>query len=144
MENKAILSVVLSIVSIIGGMVLNFQQFLMGSTASEKNLIVTLVYMVIWILAIAIGVKSKSYRIIRCFSVFWTATSIVSLITVYVKLTGISAVGAIPFVILLLTQWYGVTFFINEFLTSAIIISVISFVLIITCLRSLKNIKSDC
>ena len=55
MKNKAKPVVILSIVAVIGGMVLNFQEFLMGSPANAKNLIVTFTYIAIWILVLIIG-----------------------------------------------------------------------------------------
>lgn len=50
MKNKTILLIVLPISTIILGLVLNFPEALMGSAASTKNLIVTLVYLATWIL----------------------------------------------------------------------------------------------
>jgi hypothetical protein len=127
MKYKALTSAILSVVAIIGGIYLNFHQFLMGSPANIKNLIVTIVYVIIWIISLNIGSESKNCRVMKYFYIFWIATLIISVITAYVNMTEVYAGWAIPFAILLLTQWYGINFFINNFVTIAIIIAVLSF-----------------
>lgn len=128
-------------IAIISGIYLNFPQFLMGSPANIKNLIVTLAYVIIWITALIIGIRSKNYMIMRCFYIFWIVTLIFSIVTVFINMTEIYAAWAVPFVILLLTQWYGFQFFINNFETSAIIIAVISLVAIAAIKLMLKKQK---
>lgn len=49
MKYKALISISLSVIAIIGGIYLNFPKFLMGSQANIKNLIVTFAYVIIWI-----------------------------------------------------------------------------------------------
>ncbi|MHC1685257.1 MAG: hypothetical protein AB6733_20350 [Clostridiaceae bacterium] len=139
MKDKAIISVILSLVAIIGGLVINFPQFLMGNSANVKNLIATLVYLIIWVLALIIGARSKCRGIMKCFFVFWISTLIFSVMTIYVNITEVYVGWAIPFVILLLSQWYGIGFFINGFVTIAIIIAVISLVMTLTVMGVIKN-----
>lgn len=126
MKYKTAISVILSITAVSGGMILNFPQFLMESPATLKNLVVTIAYVVTWIFALIIGIRSMSRRVKRYFCMFWAATLIFSMLTVYVNLTGIYAGWAIPFVILLLTPWYGICFLIDDFMQSAIVIALIS------------------
>lgn len=70
MKNIFGLTVVLSIGSIIIGLVLNFPEYLTGTEATIKNLVVTIIYMAIWILVLLIGVKYKSMSIIKYSCVF--------------------------------------------------------------------------
>ncbi|MGF7047838.1 hypothetical protein J2T13_002344 [Paenibacillus sp. DS2015] len=127
MKNNAITVVSLSIVAVIGGIVLNFQEFLMGNTATTKNVIVTLAYIAIWILVLVLASKNKS-RIIMMYCLgFWIATLLFAMLTIYINVTEATVNWAIPFVIVLLGQWYGVMFLVGDFLIGSIIIAFISF-----------------
>ncbi|SET64294.1 hypothetical protein SAMN05660297_03020 [Natronincola peptidivorans] len=129
MENKITMTMVLSILTVVAGMILNFQEFLMGSPATIKNLIVTLAYIIIWIFILVISIQSKNHRVIKYLSILWILTSFVSIVTAYVNITGASAYWVIPLAILLLGQWYGIHFFVTSFLTSSIIVASISLVM---------------
>lgn len=141
MENKATAKILLSIVTVIGSMALNFQEFLMGSPATVKNLIVTLLYIAIWILILAVSIKSRNRGIMKYYSVFWIITLFLAILTAYVNATGTSADWAIPFALLLLGQWYGINFFVGSFLTSSIIIGFISLLMFAAAVTSLKRTK---
>ncbi|MCT8138433.1 hypothetical protein H1D32_12170 [Anaerobacillus sp. CMMVII] len=134
------ISILLAIIIIIVGIILNFSEFSMGSPATMKNLIVTFVYFAIWVLVITIGAKSKSRGTMRYYSVFWLITLFFSIITGYVNVAEVNVDWAIPFVILFLTQWYGINFFVESFLTSSIIIAFISLIMFITTIVSLKKV----
>jgi hypothetical protein len=131
MESKTIFLVLLPISIIILGIVLNFQEFLMGSQVSIKNLIVSLVYLAIWIVAFRICSKIKNRIIMRCYSVFWLLTLILAMITVFVNLTEVNLSGAIPFVILFLTQWYGIDYFIDSHIITLTLVSLVSLIMFI-------------
>jgi hypothetical protein len=141
MKNNAIIVVFLSIVAVIGGLVLNFHEFLMGSTANAKNLIVTFIYIVIWILVLVFGSKSKSRIIMMYCFTFWLATFLISMLTIYINATEATFNWAIPFVIFLLGQWYGVNFFVDDFLTASIIIASISLGISTAVILLLRRIK---
>lgn len=140
-NKKTTVIIFLSVVNIIGGMTLNFQEFLMGSPATVKNLIVTLVYLALWILILTTGIKSNSRGIIQYCTIFWGIMLFLSIVTVYVNATGASADWALPLAVLLLGQWYGINFFMESFLTSSIIIAVISLAILIISIKSLKTTK---
>lgn len=139
MKNKATATILLSVLAIAGGMVLNFQEFLMGSPATVKNLIVTFVYIAVWILVLIIGIKNKNRGIMKYCSVFWIITLFLSILTGYVNITGAQVDWALPFAILLLGQWYGITFFVGSFLTASIITAFISLVMLVITLISHKH-----
>lgn len=125
---NGITAVLLSFFAIIGGIVLNFQEFLMGNPANEKNLIVTIVYVAIWMIIMFLGYSMKSSKLMMYCSVYWTATLIFSILTIYINATEATVNWAIPFVILFIGQWYGVMCFIDNFLNASILITSISFV----------------
>lgn len=110
MKYKALISITLSMLAIISGIYLNFPQFLMGSPANIKNLIVTMAYVFIWVTALIIAIKSKNYMVMKYFYIFWIVTLIFSIVTAFINMAEIYAAWAVPFVILFLTQWYGTTF----------------------------------
>lgn len=143
MKHKALISISLPMIAIISGIYLNFPQFLMGSPANIKNLIVTIAYIIIWITALFIGTRSKNYIVMRIFFIFWIVTLVFSIVTVFINMAEIYAAWAVPFVILLLTQWYGIQFFIKSLETSAIIIAVLSLAAIVTIKLMLKETKGD-
>lgn len=126
MENKAITAIILSIVAVIGGLVLNFQEFLMGSAANIKNFTVTFLYIGIWIFAIFLGWKSKSYKLMSYYLAFWIATFITSILTIYINTTDATVSWAIPVVILFIGQWYGTMLFVDNFVIGSIAIAVFS------------------
>ncbi|MDF2883945.1 MAG: hypothetical protein K0R54_4510 [Clostridiaceae bacterium] len=63
--------------------------------------------------------------------------------TIFINMAEIYAAWALLFVILLLTQWYGIQFFINNFQASAIIIAVLSITATVTIKLMLKETKGD-
>jgi hypothetical protein len=131
----------LSIVTVIVAMAFNFPQFLMGSPATVKNIIVTLVYITIGILVLIISARNKNRQIIKASLVFWLLTFIFALFTAYINLTDAIAYWAIPFVIVLLGPWYGISFFTSSFLMVSIIIVLLSLGLSIAAVLSLRRTK---
>ena len=141
MKNKATTVIILSILTVIIGMGLNFQEFLMGSPATLKNFIVTFAYITMWMLIIIRSTKFKNRGVMRYYSIFWILTLFLSIVTGYVNITGAQVDWAIPFAILLLGQWYGINFFVGSFLTASIIITFISLVMLSITVILLKRIK---
>lgn len=70
MKNKITATMVLSIITVIGGMALNFNEFLMGNPASIKNLFVTFAYIAIWVFVLIIGIRNKNRGIMKYCSTF--------------------------------------------------------------------------
>lgn len=133
--------VILAIVAVIGGIVLNFEELAFGSSATTKNLIVTFIYIVIWIYFLIIGIKNKSHKMIKFCFVFWIITLFFSLLTVYINTAEASVDWAIPFVIVLLGPLYGIRYYVNDFQTLSIIIALISFGISMAAILSFKRIK---
>jgi hypothetical protein len=142
LKNKvSIIPIILSILIVIGGMVLNFQEFLMGSPATLKSVIVTTAYILIWILLLMIGIKNKDSVVMKYYSVFWVLTMFTSLITAFVNVADANIGFVNIFVILLLGQWYGIKFIVGSYLTTLIIIAIISLIMIIISIFSIRNFK---
>lgn len=140
MRNNVFLMIV-PIFVVIVCLVLNFQEFLMGSPATAKNLIVTLVYFAIWIFIFILAVKSGNHKLLKYYSAFWLLTLLFAIITGFVNVTGLNANWAIPFVILFLTQWYGVELLVDHFLITSIIIATLSLMMCIATLFFFKKSK---
>jgi hypothetical protein len=85
-ERKTI-SIIFPIFAIIVGIKFNFQEFLMGSPATVKNLIVTFVYIAIWTYVLTIRYKSKN-KIMKYYSAFWLLTLLFAILTGFVNMTG--------------------------------------------------------
>lgn len=132
---------VLSIATVIAAVVLNFPEFLMGSPASVKNLIVTLAYTAIGILVLGISTTNKRRRLMAVCAAFWLLTLLFALLTAYVNVIDVIVDWAIPFVIVLLGPWYGIMFFISDFLSASVIIALISFGMLATAIWLLKCTK---
>ena len=120
-----IIAVVLSIVAVIGGLILNFPQFLYGDNANTKNLIVTILYLAIWLFVLFSAYKSKSRGVLIYFLVFWLSIIVVSAITMFAQITEWNFDWFIPF-ILLIVPFYGIEFFTNNYVFSSIVIAAIS------------------
>ncbi|MGI6130149.1 MAG: hypothetical protein ACOYEO_08715 [bacterium] len=131
----------LSIVTIIVAAALNFPEFLMGSPAIAKNIVVTAIYIAIGILVLVISTINNSRRMMTAFGVFWSLTLLFALLTAYVNLTDVIVDWAIPFVIVLLGPWYGISFFTNNFFTASIVIALISFGMSVAALLLLQRMK---
>lgn len=134
-------TVFLSIAAVIAAAALNFPEFLMGSPASVRNIIVTVAYITIGILVLVISTINKRRRIMAVCAAFWLLTLLFALLTAYVNITDVIVDWAIPFVIVLLGPWYGVSFFISDFVAVSIIIALISFGMLATAILLLKCTK---
>lgn len=150
MENKrpittilSLTAVILSLAAFIICMILNFQEFLMGSLVTTKNVIVTFSYLTIWILTLIIGIIIKNHGIVRYCSAFWIITLFIATLTVYINATGNTADWALPLVVLFLGQWYGIGFFVSSIIAESIIIALISLVILVITHILLKHTKSS-
>lgn len=123
--------IIVPLVITIVGIILNFPEFLMGSPATVKNLFVSAIYLGAWIFVIKKSSNNRKQGISMVYLLFWFVTLFFSFVTVYVNVSEAIADWAIPFVILFLTQWYGLTIFIDSHHTFAISIALISLVMVI-------------
>ncbi|MHC1685434.1 MAG: hypothetical protein AB6733_21245 [Clostridiaceae bacterium] len=127
-----------AVILVLSCMFLNFQEFLFGTPATEKNLIVTIVYLLSWILILITGIKNSSYKFMKYSYIFWIIMLLLSILTVYINVTGASVDWVLPFIALLLGQWYGLRFFVTNLLDVSIIIAFISLVMVASVGLSIK------
>lgn len=143
MKRKEIILIYFPIFAIIFGVVLNMPEFFKGSPATMKNLIVTLLYFAIWVLVLSIAYKYKNRKLMRYYSAFWLMTLFFAVLSVYVNMVYFVANWAIPFVGLLLPQWYGIRLFAEHLLVTNIIISSVSLIMFIATVLSLKRPQNE-
>ncbi|WP_409253786.1 hypothetical protein V1502_07760 [Bacillus sp. SCS-153A] len=144
MKNKiSNMLVVLSVLLVTIGINLNFDESIMGHHATGKNVIVTVIYIIGWLYVLGMAVKKKATGVLICFAVFWTLTLIFAMLTAYVNATpDTNATWAIPFVMMFLTPWYGVMFWMDSFIISSIMIAIISLIIVITLFLSIRGAYS--
>jgi hypothetical protein len=116
-------------VATIASMILNFPEFLMGSPATVKNIIVTLIYLISWIVFLIILLRSKTHGLIKYNLLFWLITFSLALLTYYANATEATLNWAIPFVIIFLGPWYGIRILTGNFLILSVFIMLISSVM---------------
>ncbi|MBN7772479.1 hypothetical protein [Clostridium aminobutyricum] len=142
MRNK-ILLVLSSIVVIIGSGILNFNEFLMGSPANIKNVMVTFLYIIFWILFLVIGIKLKSKILLKYSLAFWLITLFAAGMATYANITDHSPSIGLPFVACFLGQWYGLDFSINNYTVTNSIILLISLLMSATVIVFLIRIGNE-
>jgi len=85
MENKRTLSVVfviLSMITFIACLLLNFNEFQDGSLASIRSVIITFSYANVWILVLVTGIKGRNSGAVKYCSIFWFITFIYSVLVI--------------------------------------------------------------
>lgn len=138
---NTIIFIIVPILAVIIAVILNFQEFLMSSPVTVKNIFVTFVYLAIWISILIITLKSKNHFAMNYYYlVFWLLTLFFAVITVFANVKEFDTDWTIPFIILLLTPWYGI--FVDNHLITAIIVASLSLIMFIAFLFTLKKPSS--
>ena len=143
MNYRVILCLVLPIFIMVFGLTVNFYEFLSGSPATIKNLIVTFVYMSIWVTCLVIALNAESLALMRFYSIIWLLTLGIAGLTAYINYTDttVNFGWAIPFAVLFLAQWIGLNFLIDSYLVLSLIISIISLIMFITITSIIRRWK---
>ncbi len=133
--------IMISIMNIVGGIIFNLRGFMNDYwPVTFKNVIVTLIYVAVWIIIFRTAIKNEYFGVIKVYSVFWRITCILALVTIMIKVTGINADGATLFIIPFLSQWYGIRYFIeNSGVVSGMITIISLFILASTYLLSKRK-----
>ena len=135
--------VILAVLAAAGGVMLNFKEFLMGSPANLKNVLVTLAFVFVWLFVFKTAARSKTRGIVLFSAVYWCMTLIFSVLTAAVNLTHAQIDWAIPFVIILIGPWYGLYFFAKDFFTTALLIALVSLGMLIVTAVIAKRKEED-
>jgi len=126
MMNKQPMQVLLVLMAVSAAAAINFPEYLMGSAATVKNLLVSAAYPALWIFIPGRILERLGPRARFFFILFWGGTLLIALVTAYVNVTGGSAVWAILPALPLLGPWYGVMFFATDFLVMAALVALFS------------------
>ncbi|MGE5628822.1 MAG: hypothetical protein ACM3X7_12085 [Solirubrobacterales bacterium] len=138
---KTVMLIILSILLVIGCMILNFKEFLMGSPATINNLFVTFTYIIIWILISIISIRMKNPILLKYCTFFWFITLLLGILIAFTNATGIPVSWALLLAVLLLGQWNGLGYFHISHLTMSVIISTISLGMFLAAFLSIKKVK---
>jgi hypothetical protein len=142
MNRKQTFLICLSISAIIGGIILNFREFVNDYWhVNSKNAIVTFAYISIWLLIIIAAIKNEYTIIIKSSIIFWVITLVLSLLAIYINVAGVNAGGVILLAILFLSQWTGLNYFIESYLYIFIIIALFSLSILTINIVSLQRYK---
>ncbi|MCB2340230.1 hypothetical protein [Clostridium estertheticum] len=145
MENKRILLTILSVATYIICLVLNIAVFISDIPITMKNVIVTLIYISVLILATILEIIIKNIKIVKYLSMFWFATLFSGVLLVYINTIntiGLTPHWMTPFMVLFISPWCGLGYFVNSNILNAIIITLISLIMFIITVISLKHTKS--
>ena len=150
MGNKRTLSVVfimLSMITFIACLLLNFIEFQDGSSASIRSVIITFSYATVWILVLVTGIMSRNRGAVKYCSIFWFITFISSFLGIYANINMVHTAGRwtdliFPLYLLSMSQWYGLMFFVHSDITYFILIAVISLVMLAIAVIWLKRNKN--
>ena len=63
LKGKTLVTIIIPLFIIVVGINMNFQETLMGGPATNKNLIVTFLYLTIWILVLIMSIKNKIRKV---------------------------------------------------------------------------------
>lgn len=120
---------------------INFPEHLMGDTATIKNLVVTLAYSFGWVGIILVSITNNNDRFLLFSRYFWLLTLISALISIYVNVTSIEAMWALLPVVIFLTPWYGLRYFISSFIGLSSITALFSLFVIVTLIIRVRSNK---
>lgn len=144
MKNITAVIIILSTLISIGGIILNFSEFLMGGPATIENVVVTIIYLTMWIFISIISVVFKARGIIKYCSIFWAINLLLGILS-YANFIDIPVSGALafPFGIIFFGQLYGIRYFARNYIAFSIVVIFIALVMFLITFTSLKGIKQD-
>jgi hypothetical protein len=135
-----IITIIISIVAFYAGLRINFYGFLNGSSATELDVVVTIIYLSLWAYILKYSIKNKNMLVLKYNFLFWCLNLITGILVTYANLTDDSIDGAILLVILFYSQWKGINYFV-DFKLSAIVYLCISLFMWLISLLYLYKIK---
>ncbi|WP_010199795.1 hypothetical protein [Bacillus sp. m3-13] len=132
MNYKILACLFLPILNIAFGLKLNLLDSFKGSPATFENLLVTIVHLAVWIFSLTFAYKAESKAMLKLYAIFWALTLAISALTAYINSveTTVDFAWAIPIAMLLLPQWYGFDYFVDDDFVLSIILMVISLVMV--------------
>lgn len=144
MNRKQTFLICLSLTAIIGGIILNIREFVHDySQVNNKNAIVTLAYLTIWLLILIIAIKNNYIGIIKYSMTYWMVSLILAILAIYSNVTGANSGWLILPALLFLTQWCGIKLFIESYLHIYTVIAFISLSILTTSIIAIHHHNSN-
>ncbi|WP_404447918.1 hypothetical protein LG307_02975 [Sutcliffiella horikoshii] len=128
MNYKILVCLVLPLLNIAFGVALNLLDSFVGDPATLDHLLVTIIHLAVWIICIGIAYKAESKGVLKLYAIFWALTSGIAASTAYINSVEntVDFAWAIPFAMLLLPQWHGFTYLVEDYFVLSIILVFIS------------------
>lgn len=98
---------IVGILNIIISLCLNFNEFLIGGPVNFKNIIVSIVYILIWIAIILLANWLKSKKLLKIFLGFWMLDLILIVLMIIISKLDMYLPLIIPFILLCFGPMYG-------------------------------------
>lgn len=131
MNYKVLACLFLAILNIVFGVTLNFYDFFFGSPSTLENFLVTIMHLAGWIICFGIAYKAESKGVLVLYAIFWALTSAIAALTAYINSveTTVDFAWAIPIAMLLLPQWFGLNYLVEDYFVSSMIVLVMSLII---------------
>lgn len=104
---KKILLLIASISNVVICICLNFNEILIGDPVKVKNIIVSIVYLLIWFFIIFFANKLESRKLLKVFLGFWILNFIVIILSIIIVKLDIYVFLIIPFIVISFGPLYG-------------------------------------
>lgn len=118
-------------IAILEGLILNFMQFTNDyQPITMWNIAATAVFILLWGIALLISIKNKYFGFLKFCLGYWLLTLFFAGVIIYVNLTDAIVDWAIPPALLLLPQWHGLNYYIENYLVIGIVIAGVSALLV--------------
>lgn len=131
MNYKIFVCLVLSLLNIAFGVTLNLLDSFVGNPATLDHLLVTIIHLGVWIICFGFAYKAESKGVLVFYSIFWALTSAIAALTAYINSmeTTVDFAWAIPLAMLLLPQWFGLNYLVEDYFVSSMIVLVMSLII---------------
>ncbi|WP_404460742.1 hypothetical protein [Sutcliffiella horikoshii] len=143
MNYKILACLILPILNIAFGVALNFLDSFVGDPATLENLLVTIIHLTVWIICFGFAYIAESKVVLKLYAMFWALTSAIAALTAYINSveTTVSFAWAIPIAMLLLPQWFGLNYLVEDYFVSSMIVLVMSLIIFSAAVWRWKNAK---
>ncbi|MFT4144169.1 MAG: hypothetical protein QM644_06905 [Mobilitalea sp.] len=130
--------ILMTVIAFLEGLIFNFIQFVNDyQPITMKNVAATAVFVILWCIALMISIKNQYFGFLKFSLGYWIITLLLAGVIIYVNLTDAIVDWAIIPAVLVLTQWHGMSYYIENYLDIGIVIAGVSAVLVSITVTSL-------
>ncbi len=123
--------ILMTVIAILEGLIFNFIEFVNDyQPITMKNVAATAVFIILWWIALLISIKYRYSSFLKFSLGYWLLTLFFAGVIIYVNLTDAIVDWAIIPAVLLLTQWHGMSYYIENNLIIGMVIAGVSAVLV--------------